>query len=85
MGGGNRFEVFLVWDENDGSAANRVPLIVVSPWTRPGTRSAKRFDHYSLLKSTEQLLGITTFLGHAGDRGTSSMVRAFGLPESRGS
>jgi len=80
-----RTVVFLVWDENDGSAANRVPLIVVSPWTRPGTRSAKRFDHYSLLKSTEQLLGITTFLGHAGDRGTSSMVRAFGLPESRGS
>jgi Phosphoesterase family len=74
-----RTVVFLTWDEDDGSASNRVPLVVVSPSTRPGTRSATFFDHYSLLKTTEQLLGITTFLGRAGDPGTTSMVSTFNL------
>ena len=74
-----RTVVFVTWDEDDGSASNRVPLIVVSPSTPAGTRSGTSFDHYSLLKTTEQLLGITTFLGHAGDAGTSSMVSAFNL------
>ncbi len=74
-----RTVVFVTWDEDDGSASNRVPLIVVSPSTPAGTRSGTFFDHYSLLKTTEQLLGITTFLGHAGDAGTSSMVSTFNL------
>ena len=71
--------IFLTWDEDDGSASNRVPLIVVSPSTPAGTVSRRAFDHYALLKTTEQLLGIQTFLGHAGDVGTSSMVSAFKL------
>jgi hypothetical protein len=36
-------------------------------------------DHYSLLKTTEQLLGLGSFLGHAGDGGTASMISAFNL------
>ena len=71
--------VFLTWDEDDGSASNRIPTIVVSPSTPAGTVSAASFDHYSLLKTAEQLLGITTFLGHAGDAGTTSMATAFNL------
>ena len=74
-----RTVVFLTWDEDDGSASNRIPLIVVSPSTPAGTRSGTFFDHYALLKTSEQLLGITTFLGHAGDAGTSSMVSTFNL------
>jgi phospholipase C len=71
--------VFLTWDEDDGSASNHVPTIVVSPSTRAGTASATGFDHYALLKTAEQLLGIKTFLGHAGDPGTTSMAAAFDL------
>jgi phospholipase C len=71
--------VFLTWDEADGGASNRVALIVVSPSTRPGIESATSFDHYSLLKTTEQLLGIRSYLGHAGDAGTASMAPAFHL------
>jgi hypothetical protein len=71
--------IFIVWDEDDGSPANHVPLIVVAPSVRPGTQPAALFDHYALLKSTEQLLGVTSFLGHAGDPGTSSMLAAFNL------
>jgi phosphatidylinositol-3-phosphatase len=56
-----------------------VATIVVSPCTRRGTRSGVLFNHYSLLKTTEQLLGIKHYLGHAGDRATTSMVTAFRL------
>jgi hypothetical protein len=71
--------VFLTWDEDDGSSSNHVPTIVVSPSTRAGTASATGFDHYALLETAEQLLGIKTFLGHAGDPGTTSMAAAFDL------
>jgi phospholipase C len=71
--------VFVTWDEDDGSASNRVPLIVVSPSTPAGTRVGTSFDHYSLLKTTEQLLGLAPLLGHAADPGTASMVSAFDL------
>ena len=69
--------VFVVWDEDDGSADNRVPLIVISPWTKPGTRSKTRFTHYSLLRTTEEILGLRTRLGHAAS--ATSMRSAFGL------
>jgi hypothetical protein len=54
-------------------------MIVVSPSTAPGTVSTASFDHYSLLRTTEQLLGIRRLLGHAGDPGTASMAGAFRL------
>jgi hypothetical protein len=74
-----RTVVFLTWDEDDASASNHIATIVVSASTRAGTRSATAFDHYSLLKTTEQLLGITTYLGRAGDAGTASMLSAFNI------
>lgn len=70
--------LFVTFDEG-GDDSNRVATVVVSPSTRPGTRSARRFDHYSLLKTTEQLLGIGTHLAHAGDHSTASMRSAFHL------
>jgi phospholipase C len=76
---GGRTVVFLTWDEDDHSAANHISTIVVSPSTPAGTKSGTHFNHYSLLKTTEQLLGITTYLGHAADAGTASMLSAFNL------
>ena len=32
--------IFLTWDEDDGSASNQVPLLVISPSTPAGTTSA---------------------------------------------
>ena len=66
-----------MWDEDDGSAGNRVPLLVISPWTRPGTRSSARFTHYSLLRTTEELLGLHAHLGNAAT--APSLRTAFGL------
>jgi hypothetical protein len=63
--------VFITWDEGSGGypiedcdntsttdSSCRVPTIVISPSTPPGTKSGTFFDHYSLLATTEQLLGL---------------------------
>ncbi len=79
--------LFLTWDEGEGGSARdcatnttdagcHVATIVVSPTTRPGTRSGTLFNHYSLLGTTEQLLGVPR-LGRAAR--ARSMLGAFGL------
>jgi len=69
--------VFLTWDEDDGSGDNRVPTIVASPSTPPGTKSGEHFTHYSMLRTTQELLGLQPLLGQAA--GAASMRTAFGL------
>jgi fibronectin type 3 domain-containing protein len=69
--------IFITWDEDDLSSGNHVGTIVISPTTPAGTTSSTAFNHYSLLKTTEDMLGITTYLGHAGDPGTTSMRSDF--------
>jgi hypothetical protein len=60
-------------------ASCRVPTIVISPTTRPGTASGLPFTHYSLLKTTEQLLGIPEHLGRAKETRTRSLRSRFRL------
>lgn len=53
-----RVVVFVTFDEAETGGDNRVATLVLSEWTAPGTRSALPFDHYSLLRTTEDLLGV---------------------------
>lgn len=69
--------IFITFDE--GTASNHVATLVVAPSTPSGTRSATAFDHYSLLKTTEELLGIHEHLAHAADPSTHDMRAAFHL------
>jgi phosphatidylinositol-3-phosphatase len=69
--------VFVTFDE--GTAGNHVATLVVAPSTPSGRRSATAFGHYSLLKTTEELLGIRVHLAHAADRPTRDMRSAFRL------
>ena len=49
--------LFITWDEDDGSADNRVLTLVLTPGG--GHRSSqRRYTHYSLLASVEDLLGV---------------------------
>jgi len=64
--------IFVAWDEY-----TPMPSIVVSPHTPPGTVFAGPADHYSLLRTTEELLGIGELLGHAAQ--APSLRAAFGL------
>ena len=81
--------VFITWDEGAGGypvedcdgttttdSSCRVPTIVISPSTPAGTRSGTFFDHYSLLATTEQLLGLPK-LGSASS--ATTMTAAFHL------
>jgi phosphatidylinositol-3-phosphatase len=72
-----RTALFLTWDEDDGSASNQIATLVVAPQVRRGTRSAATFDHYSLLRTTEELLGLPAHLGAAAR--APSMRAAFGI------
>ncbi|MGN6378147.1 MAG: alkaline phosphatase family protein [Gaiellales bacterium] len=69
--------IFITFDSDNGSAGNHIPAIVVSPSVAPGTTSSTRFTHYSLLRTTEDLLGIGSHLGKAA--GAPSMRSAFHL------
>ena len=68
--------IFIVWDESASTTSNRVPLIVIWPWTQR-LATAGAFTHYSLLRTTEDLLGLPA-LGAAGT--ARSMAAAFNLP-----
>ena len=63
--------VFIVWDE-----PTPMPLIAISPAIARGTTTTAPFDHYSLLRTTEELLGVP-FIGHAAT--ANSMRAALGL------
>jgi phospholipase C len=68
--------IFITFDSDNGSAGNHVATIVVSPSTVPGTASATRFTHYSMLRTQEEILG----LGYLGAAATApSMRTAFNL------
>ena len=69
----------ITWDENDGpdhAAGNQVATLLMAPTVAPGARSGAYYDHYSLLRTTEELLGLP-LLGSAA--GAASMRVGFGL------
>jgi len=51
----NHGVLFITWDEDDGSAANRVLTLVVASGHR---ESSAAYDHYSLLATIEDLMGV---------------------------
>jgi chitodextrinase len=87
--------VFITWDEGveggrpfnedclSGSGLTdesfHVPLIVLSPYIQAGSKPGAFYTHYGLLKATERLLGITTYLGHAGDANVGDLLAGFGI------
>jgi hypothetical protein len=56
--------VFITWDEDDGSAVQQIPTLVAAPSVPSGLADATRYDHYSLLRTTEEMLGLP-LLGQA--------------------
>jgi len=64
--------VFVVWDE-----PTPMPMLVIAPAVPPGTTSTLPWDHYSLLRTTEEMLGIPELLGNAAT--ATSMRDTYGL------
>ena len=58
--------VFLMMDESVvSSEGNRVPFVVVAPSVKAGTVVTTTLNHYNILRTTEDLLGISPPLGGA--------------------
>jgi phosphatidylinositol-3-phosphatase len=80
--------VFITWDEGTGGkngeacatnttdASCQVATVVISPSTPAGSTSGTLFNHYSLLGTAEQLLGLPA-LGQAAS--ATTMTAAFNL------
>ena len=80
--------IFLVWDEGAGGSTGEkcynnttdqschVPAIVIAPSVKAGTVVSTQFDHWSMMKTTEQMLGLTQ-IGQA--KTATSMESAFNL------
>ena len=58
-------------------ASCQVATLVVAPSVKPGTVVDTHFTHYSLLRTTEVLLGVPKYLGAA--RSAAGMRVPFGL------
>src|SRR6202012_4888592 len=56
-----------------GPGGGRVGAVMLSPFIRPGTTSAVPYNHYALLRSVEDMLGLA-HLGYAAEPG----LRTFG-------
>jgi len=54
-----------------GPGGGRVGAVLLSPYIKPGTVSSKSYNHYSLLRSSEDLFGLS-HLGMAGGSGVTS-------------
>ena len=72
-----RTAVFVTWDEDDSSMSNQIPAIVVAPSVPAGVAPTTAFNHYSMLRSTEEMLGLSPLLGAAAT--ATSMRSAFNL------
>lgn len=61
------------WDHMNGPGiigpgGGRIGAVLLSPYIRPGTVSTKSYNHYSLLRSVEDLFGLD-HLGYAAQKG----------------
>ena len=60
-----RTAIFLTFDEDDHSEGNHIATLVISPSTPAGAIDGTRYDHYSMLRTTEEMLGLPPVLGAA--------------------
>jgi len=67
--------IFLTWDEG-GAGSNQVLTEVIAPKVTPGTKANDAFTHYSLLRTTEDMLDLPP-LGEAAK--AASMRDAFSI------
>lgn len=54
-----------------GRGGGRTGAVVLSKWTRPGTVSSTAYNHYGLLRSTQEAFGLP-YLGYSGQPGVAS-------------
>jgi hypothetical protein len=64
--------VFITWDEGEGGSDGPIGLIALSSHARRGYTGTEHYTHSSLLRTVQEILGVTPLLGdaaHAADLG----------------
>lgn len=56
--------LIVTWDEDDFAGTNHIATFMTGARVKPGVYT-DHYDHYSLLRTIEDLYGITTHAGHA--------------------
>lgn len=69
--------LFVTFDEG-GSGNNPIGMFIVSPFARPGFTSQNAYSHASMVKTVENIFGLSPLLGHAADSGTRDLGEFFG-------
>jgi phosphatidylinositol-3-phosphatase len=65
--------VFVTYDSDDKSAKNHIATMVIAPSVKPGTVASGAYNHYSMLRTIEDMLGLP---GHLGCAATAPSMRA---------
>ncbi len=60
---------YLITQRTLSYGGDRTGALLLSKYIRPGTVSNVPYNHYSLLKSLEEIYGIHHYLGYAGQKG----------------
>jgi len=68
----------ITWDEDDSSSSNQVPLILLGSGVAPGGRSSVPYNHYNLLRTIEDALGLATLTSI--DAGAGAITDLFAGP-----
>lgn len=51
----------------------RIGAVMLSPFIKPGTVSDKPYNHYALLRTLQDVFGLSGYLGYAGQEGLKSI------------
>ena len=65
--------VFVTYDSDDKSSKNHIATMVIAPSVKPGTVALGAYNHYSMLRTIEDILGLS---GHLGGAATAPCMRA---------
>ena len=55
----------VTFDEDNRLAGNRIPTVLYGQHVTPGSSSATTYNHYDVLRTLEDLAGLSTHAGNA--------------------
>ncbi|MFJ9867491.1 alkaline phosphatase family protein [Streptomyces sp. NPDC101165] len=56
----------VTFDEDNKLSGNRIPTVLYGQHVAPGSSSSTTYNHYNVLRTVEDLAGLTTHAGNAG-------------------
>ena len=67
--------LIITWDEDDGSANNRVATLLIGPMVKPGS-STQRINHYNILRTLLEIYGLPCIGESVGAKPINKVWRA---------